>query len=128
MNIYGLSPQQISDIIGPKYAAYRHKQLIHWLYIKYQNDLSQMTDLPSDFKVFIAGQFDLALPRIDVVSQAPDSTAKYRLELQDGAKIEMVLIPEGKKLTLCISSQVGCARACSFCATGRMGFSRNLEI
>lgn len=98
------------------------------MYQKQQNDPHLMTNLPADFKQYLTNRFDLTLPEIDIQKQATDGTTKHRLKLSDGALIEMVLIPDPPKMTLCISSQVGCARACSFCATGGLGLSRNLEV
>ena len=128
LNIFALSSAEIKSTVCPGFPAFRHRQLMHWLYQKYVSDPLLMTDLPQDYKAWLAQNFSFALPQIDQSKIASDGSTKYRLLLADGAKIEMVLIPDGdKKLTLCVSSQVGCARACGFCATGRMRLKRNLE-
>ncbi|MDD4099856.1 MAG: 23S rRNA (adenine(2503)-C(2))-methyltransferase RlmN [Candidatus Cloacimonetes bacterium] len=128
VNIFSQSSSEIKAVVMKAYPAFRHRQLMHWLYVKQVYNPEEMTDLPIDFKVFITQQYSFSLPLIDKEDKADDGSIKYRLLLEDGAKIEMVMIPDqDKKNTLCVSSQVGCARSCSFCATGRLGLRRNLE-
>jgi 23S rRNA (adenine2503-C2)-methyltransferase len=86
----------------------------------------QATDLPSAVRKELQDTFPLERLVADVVQQSADGTRKYLWRLNDGEAIESVLIPSGSRRTLCISSQAGCALKCSFCATGRMGFRRNL--
>ncbi len=99
-----------------------------WLYPKSVNNLELMTDLPADFKQFIADNYSLALPSIKLQLTAKDGSTKLVLELSDKELIESVLMPEEKKNTLCISSQVGCAWGCTFCATGKLGSIRDLKV
>ncbi len=117
----------LQKLIIKDFPAYRAKQLLQWLYQRMESDPDKMTNLPGDFKAWLKDTFDMGLPKIAQCLTSVDGTRKYRLLLADNANIEMVLIPEGKKRTLCVSSQVGCARKCSFCATGTMGLVRNLE-
>lgn len=126
-SIYGIPPDKLAELAGKDFPAYRGKQLLSWLYKKAESDPAMMSDLPQDFKSWLTDTFDTGMPVIAGRYQSNDGTRKFRLRLADGAFIEMVLIPEGKKRTLCVSSQVGCARKCAFCATGTMGFKRNLE-
>jgi 23S rRNA (adenine2503-C2)-methyltransferase len=126
INIFSLKPEEIKPISGGNFPDYRFRQLKHWLYKSLVFDPAAMTNLPKDFHRFLLDQFDFSLPIIDHYRQAPDGTVKYRLKLEDASLVEMVLIPARKKQTLCVSSQVGCSRGCSFCATGTMGLSRNL--
>jgi len=126
-SIHGILPGQLAGFIGKDFPPYRAKQLLSWLYKKAESDPTRMTDLPPDFKAWLSATFDTRLPETAERLVSVDGTSKYRLRLADGGFIEMVLIPEGKKRTLCVSSQVGCARQCAFCATGTMGFKRNLE-
>jgi 23S rRNA (adenine2503-C2)-methyltransferase len=86
----------------------------------------QMTDLPKRFRALLAGHFDL--PRLELAAeqQSTDGTRKFLFRMRDGQAIETVAIPDGDRMTFCISSQAGCALKCSFCATGAMGFARNL--
>jgi 23S rRNA (adenine2503-C2)-methyltransferase len=86
-----------------------------------------MTNLPKAFRGALAEQFEL--PRLEIASRqtSTDGTQKFLFRLHDGQHIETVSIPEGDRLTFCVSSQAGCALRCAFCATGLMGFARNLE-
>ena len=129
MNIFGLHSQKLSAMVEEHFPKYRAKQLLHWLYQKHIFVPEEMTDLPAPFKTWLHENFSFTLPKIIDTKRAKDGSSKYLLELEDGAKIEMVLIPDKQrsKLTLCVSSQVGCSRACSFCATGSLGLARNLE-
>ncbi len=127
-NIFSLMPEEIEARLKGHFPAFRYRQVMHWLYNKLVFDTEQMTDLPAPVKDFLTQNFSLALPVVDLVQDADDGTAKYRLKLEDNAIIEMVLIPSDKKRTLCVSSQVGCARNCSFCATGKLGLKRNLQV
>ncbi len=125
-SLYGVDPDQLQLFIGGYFPAYRGRQLLNWVYGRFVCDPELMTDLPREFKDFIKTSFDLSLPCVNQRLQSSDGSVKLRLELADAAQIETVLIPEGKKLTLCLSSQVGCARACAFCATGSLKLKRNL--
>lgn len=125
--IYSIHPDDIQEqIIKAGFKAFRFKQLIKWLYPRAVNDLDQMTDLPADFKHFIKDNYSLNLPEVQQSLTSKDGSTKFVLKLSDGEMIECVLMPEGKKNTLCISSQVGCAFGCAFCATGKLGAVRDL--
>jgi 23S rRNA (adenine2503-C2)-methyltransferase len=87
---------------------------------------SDATELPGGLRTELTAAFRLPRLTATTVQQSSDGTRKYLWRLGDGEAIESVLIPSGKRLTLCISSQAGCALGCTFCATGRMGFRRNL--
>ncbi len=105
---------------------YRADQLLRRLWVSPVESWAGATELPAALRA----ELDLAqpLPRLhaDVIQQSADGTRKYLWRLSDGEAIESVLIPSGSRRTLCISSQAGCALGCSFCATGRMGYRRNL--
>ena len=107
--------------------AYRGAQVARRLWKNPAPSFSAMTELPAAFRDRLAERF--TLPRLRLLSRqrSVDGTQKFLFGLQDGQGIETVAIPEGGRLTLCISSQAGCALQCAFCATGRMGFQRNLE-
>src|SRR5690242_19569236 len=87
-----------------------------------------VTDLPLAFRGLLAEHF--TMPRLALATRqtSTDGTEKFLFRLQDGEFIETVSIPEGSRVTLCISSQAGCALQCAFCATGAMGFTRNLQL
>jgi 23S rRNA (adenine2503-C2)-methyltransferase len=87
----------------------------------------EATELPLDLRAELASAFPLERLHLDVEQRSADGTRKLLWRLRDGEAIESVLIPSGSRRTLCISSQAGCALGCSFCATGRMGFGRNLS-
>jgi len=106
---------------------YRAEQVGRWIYGRGVEDWGAMTDLPADLRGTLAERWPLRVLSTDAVQRAADGTVKARLRAEDGAVLESVLIPEADRLTLCISSQVGCPLACSFCATGAMGFRRNLR-
>jgi 23S rRNA (adenine2503-C2)-methyltransferase len=127
-NVLDLLPeeliQQLLDI-GEK--EYRAKQILNWVYNKYTTDFNEMTSLSELLRTKLQNILNITIPTIITKSSSIDETIKYLLSLQDESNIEMVIIPNGKKNTLCISSQVGCARKCEFCATAKLGFTRNLE-
>jgi 23S rRNA (adenine2503-C2)-methyltransferase len=107
---------------------FRGSQVVRHLWQKPAADFAAMSDLPISFREKLAEQF--AIPRLQVAAhqKSSDGTQKFLFRLADGEAIETVAIPEGNRLTFCISSQAGCALKCAFCATGAMGFSRNLEV
>ncbi|MEE9334163.1 MAG: 23S rRNA (adenine(2503)-C(2))-methyltransferase RlmN [Granulosicoccaceae bacterium] len=107
---------------------YRAKQLMQWVYQRNCRDFSQMSDMSVSLREKLAATATLELPQIDEDHLSSDGTCKWLFALHDGNRIETVYIPEKGRGTLCISSQVGCALDCSFCATGRQGFARNLSV
>src|SRR5215210_3832951 len=88
---------------------------------------AEATELPGGLRQELARDFPLPRLAAEVVQQSADGTRKFLWRLEDGEAIESVLIPTGSRRTLCISSQAGCALRCSFCATGQMGYRRNLS-
>ena len=106
--------------------AYRGKQLYQWLYQKGARSLSEISVFPKQWREVVA-DYPIGRSTIHYRSVAPDQTCKYLLRLADGLIIEAVGIPTAKRLTVCVSSQVGCPMDCDFCATGKGGFTRNLK-
>ena len=108
--------------------AYRVGQVLRRLWITPAASFDAMTELSTSLRASLAERFEI--PRLSVITQqlSADGTRKFLFRLADGEAIEAVAIPEGNRVTLCISSQAGCALRCAFCATGAMGFSRNLEL
>ncbi|HPM04703.1 MAG TPA: 23S rRNA (adenine(2503)-C(2))-methyltransferase RlmN, partial [Candidatus Cloacimonas sp.] len=127
-NVFGLLPEEIELSGDSKLPVYRKQQLLTWLYKQYCADPDKMLNLPSELRDSLSQRYSFVLPEIQTRLKASDNAVKFGLKLEDGSIIESVLIPEARKRTLCISSQVGCARACSFCSTGKMKLRRNLEI
>jgi 23S rRNA (adenine2503-C2)-methyltransferase len=107
--------------------SYRARQMLHRLWQAPVRSWSDATDLPLSLRVELDQTFPLPRLAADSIQQSADGTRKYLWRLNDGEAIESVLIPSGTRRTLCISSQAGCALGCTFCATGRMGYRRNLR-
>ncbi len=106
---------------------YRAQQVFQWLYQKAVLDFSEMNNLPKGLRQELAEAYEIGTLKVVQRAVSQDGTVKFLLELSDGHRIESVLIPEGKRRTVCVSSQVGCGMGCAFCATARLGFTRNLE-
>ncbi len=128
-HILGLLPDEIdkrSYTISEK--RFRKNQILNWIYNNHEINFHKMTTLPKSSREELSTVFDNFLPEIIKNEISKDGTKKYLLSLVDDNKIEMVLIPNKERNTLCISSQVGCTRNCSFCATASMGLIRNLDV
>jgi 23S rRNA (adenine2503-C2)-methyltransferase len=135
VNLKGLTIEELQDFaISLGEPRYRGRQLFYWIYNRGALAFDEMTDLPKGLRQRLQGAASLDhLAPIAREASPLDGTVKYLFELKDGSKIESVLIPpsatlngDEKRLTLCISTQVGCPLDCKFCATGTMGFTRNL--
>ena len=107
---------------------FRARQILKWLYQHNVRDLEAMTDVSKATRAKLGKTTTTQLPGVAESQLSKDGTAKWLFELHDGNCIETVYIPEADRGTLCVSSQVGCALDCSFCATGRQGFNRNLSV
>jgi len=134
-NLKGLNLEELKSFVeslGEK--KYRGSQLFSWLYVKGAQSFEEMTDVSRDFRAVLAASARIDNLRLVTMSVSPsDGTTKFLFRLHDGLMIESVLIPAEeaspaveRRLTLCVSTQVGCPLDCKFCATGTMGFSRNL--
>ncbi len=106
---------------------YRGDQLFTWLYHHQVFDFQHMSNLPRALRESLAQRFTLRTLTLARRQISTDGTIKFLWQLPDGHYVESVLIPEERRTTICISSQVGCALGCRFCATARMGFLRNLS-
>lgn len=105
---------------------FRARQIFAWLYKRGVADPAAMSDLPAGLRTSLSADFRLSTPRISSRERSADGTEKFLLQLNDGRHIESVFIPDTPAQTFCISTQVGCAMACAFCLTGKMGLVRNL--
>jgi 23S rRNA (adenine2503-C2)-methyltransferase len=105
---------------------FRAEQIAAWLYRRGVEDPAAMTDLGEADREHLAATFELRALEVASVERSRDGTVKAALRARDGSLVESVLIPEDDRTTLCVSTQVGCPMACSFCATGFLGFTRNL--
>ena len=110
--------------IGEK--PYRARQLLKWIYQNGETDFAAMTDLSKSLRLTLAEQATVTLPSVISQHDSADGTIKWLFASGSGQAVESVFIPEPARGTLCISSQVGCALDCAFCATGAQGFNRNL--
>jgi 23S rRNA (adenine2503-C2)-methyltransferase len=127
-NIIGMPRHELEEMfVGMGEKPFHARQLMRWLYGRSVLELNDMTDLSIALRERLAGQVGFALPHVTRRQNAVDGVIKWQLEAGLGQAIEMVFIPEEGRGTLCVSSQVGCAMDCTFCATGRQGFNRNLE-
>ncbi|MGC8697104.1 MAG: 23S rRNA (adenine(2503)-C(2))-methyltransferase RlmN [Halothiobacillus sp.] len=127
INLLGLSPEQLRDwfnALGEK--PFRATQVLKWVHQRRVADFDDMTDLAKSLRDKLKALACIRAPKVRLDQQSSDGTRKFLLELEGGGSVEMVYIPEEDRATLCISSQVGCALACTFCSTGRQGFNRNL--
>ena len=109
------------------HARYRAAQIFTWVYRGGARDFEAMANLPRALRDELAAEFRVGVATLAHVSRSADGTRKLLFELADGATIESVLIPDGERLTLCVSTQVGCGMGCSFCATATLGFTRHLS-
>src|SRR6056300_375406 len=105
---------------------FRANQLLRWIYTEYVHQFDVMSDIAKDFRHVLSENASVIAPNIKFDHVSADGTRKWLLDVGASNGIEMVFIPEKKRGTLCISSQVGCALECTFCSTGRQGFNRNL--
>jgi len=128
-SFFGMSRDRLRQhVLGHGLPGFRAEQMYSWVYQKHVRDPLGMTNLPLAFRRSLPGVCDLALPETASVHKSADErTHKFVLQLADGARVESVSMRTPKRLTFCISSQVGCALGCTFCATGLMGLKRNLK-
>ena len=127
VNLLGLPLGKLEDFfdsIGEK--KFRATQLIKWIHQEGQREFSKMTNLSKSLRETLARKCEIQLPEIVSCDESSDGTKKWLIKVDGGSCIEMVFIPERERGTLCISSQVGCSLDCSFCATGKQGFHRDL--
>ena len=126
-NLLGFDARALTDFfceIGEK--PFRSRQLLRWIHQSGTPDFEDMTDLSRALRAKLADCAAVEIPHRVSASEASDGTRKWLLSVGDGNAIETVFMPEVNRGTLCVSSQVGCALECAFCATGRQGFNRNL--
>ncbi len=126
-NLLDFSVSQLQSFLaGIGEAPYRAQQIIQWVHQRGVTDFALMTNLSQKLRQRLQDCAEIRLPTVRLQRCSADQTQKWLLALDDGNVIETVFIPERGRGTLCVSSQVGCALNCSFCATGKEGFNRNL--
>ena len=119
--------QLVSWLAEREIAAYRADQIQKWIYLRQADNFDFMTDLSKDIRSMLSQQFKIGRLETELVETSRDGSSKYLFKLNDGKRIESVLIPERDHYTLCVSSQVGCAQDCRFCLSAVGGFERNLS-
>jgi len=127
LNLLGMPQGELEALLvdlGEK--PYRARQVLQWMYQRGVTDFDAMTDLSKSLLAKLGERATVALPRVDSEPRSSDGTVKWLFASGSGQRVEAVYIPEPARGTLCISSQVGCALDCAFCATGAQGFNRNL--
>jgi 23S rRNA (adenine2503-C2)-methyltransferase len=127
-NLLDCSPAEMEALAESLGAPrYRGRQLARWIFTRGIVDLDAMSDLPRDFRAALAARASVDLPEIERRTPSQDGSHKLVLRYADGARVQAVLMPDGDRLTLCVSTQVGCGFGCAFCFTGTMGLERNLS-
>ncbi len=126
--LYGSSLDELKGLCEELgLSRFAHKQIARWLYTRFVDDIDQMTDLSKDARQRLKEVAVLGTTPPLKVSVSVDGTKKYLFATSQGEYIESALIPDGERMTLCVSSQAGCKMGCKFCATGRMGFRHHLS-
>jgi 23S rRNA (adenine2503-C2)-methyltransferase len=124
--LVGMDLADLREALGPGQPGYRAKQLYQAIYCGQASELVQISTLPVRMREHLAERHALGLPEVAQLYQSADGTRRYLLKLDDGRTVETVLMPEGERDTICISSQVGCPVDCKFCMTALMGLERSL--
>src|ERR1035441_1668799 len=124
--LVGMDLAGLREALGPGQPAFRARQIYEAIYSQQASDPIQISTLPLDMRRDLAGRHSIGLPGVANVYQSTDGTRRYLLRLGDGRTVETVLMPEGERDTICISSQVGCPVDCKFCMTALLGLERNL--
>ena len=127
-DFYALSRLELAEFLAERFDApsYRADQLFQWVYQKGITDPALMTNMKKAFREELQGVF--SFPEINFASReiSKDGTRKYLFDVEQGHQVESVMIKQPNRMTLCVSSQVGCALGCKFCRTGTMGLTRHL--
>jgi 23S rRNA (adenine2503-C2)-methyltransferase len=126
-NLLDLLPDEIQSLaIELGQPAYRGRQVSGWVFRRGATDFEAMSDLPRAFRAALAGRHAIRLPELERETPSRDGSRKLLFRLADGARVQAVLMPDEDRLTLCLSTQVGCGFGCRFCLTGTMGAGRDL--
>ena len=127
-NLYDFRPAQLDSVLaGVVTPPFRIRQVADWMHVRGVDSFEAMTNLPREVRAQLAERFTVAMPEVLTRTvPAPDGSQKYLFRLADGQKIESVFMPIGERVSICLSSQAGCAVGCTFCVTGFFGAGRNL--
>ena len=132
-DLLGVTPHELPALLGPLLERsgeppYRARQVAEWMYERFATSFHQMTNLPAGLRDRLARDYSLSPLEQAFEARSADGTVKHLWRLRDGEQVESVLIPSADRVTLCLSSQAGCALGCTFCATGTFGFRRQLSV
>lgn len=127
IDIGSLPREQIADALTDMgQPRFRATQVVKWLYGRGATSFDEMTDLPDALRAELARRYSIDVPTLEARQVSRDGTRKYLVRFRDGVSVETVGLPEKDRLTVCFSTQAGCAMGCTFCATGRAGLARDL--
>ncbi len=126
--IYSFTLEELQEkFVSAGFKRFNAMQVMDWIYKKLEFDPMLWSNISKDLKTYILNEFDVTLPQVIWHGLSKDGTRKFLVKMRDGKAVETVAIAAKDRLTICISSQVGCAIGCTFCHTGTMGLTRNLE-
>src|SRR3954469_2422961 len=124
--ILGMDVADLGTLLGPAQPPFRARQLYQAIYRESASELSQITTLPASLREELSRAHEIGVPSVAQRYDSVDGTKRYLLQLSDDRTVETVLMPEGERDTICISSQVGCPVDCKFCMTALLGLERSL--
>jgi 23S rRNA (adenine2503-C2)-methyltransferase len=122
--LFDFDRRELAGFLNPPFRA---NQIFHAIYHRSVHDFALMTDVPKPERAALAAEWNIQLPDVHRRFESADGTRRYLIRLRDGELAETVFIPEESRSTICISSQIGCALACTFCLTGQLGLVRHLS-
>ncbi len=127
-NFYNLTLDELAEyLVGQGLQKFRAQQLYRWIYGEKVKDFGAMTNISKTLRLELPNLLDVRLPTVLTEHISQDGTRKYLFDMGEGKSVEAVLIPSGDRLTLCVSSEVGCNMACKFCYTAKQKLQRRLE-
>ena len=127
-NFFNFTLPQLTEALKAQgKQGFRAQQLFRWIYAQGETDFAKMTNLSRDFTKEVSEMFDFTLPEVLTVHKSVDGTTKFLFNVGNGKSVEAVIIPSKDRLTLCLSSEVGCNMGCKFCYTGKQKLQRKLE-
>src|SRR5690349_4528741 len=124
MKFFDFERSELAELFQP---SFRATQLFKSVYQRWFDNFESMTDLPKPLRTSLATEWDIQIPSVHRRFDSIDGTRRYLIPLSDSELAETVFIPEEHRSTICVSSQVGCALACTFCLTGQLGLTRDLS-
>ena len=129
MNLLGLNTAELENLMREMgEGAFRGRQIAEWIYRRGATSFDEMTNLSRDLRARLSGEHEITFPPVAARHTSADGSTKLLLQMRDAERIETVHLPYPDRLSVCVSSQAGCAMACAFCATGLGGFRRNLTV